>query len=1215
MEWLSKCLEIPLDRLGACLDQPLEQCAASRRWVLVHDSLQKAGAKCPELIQLMDLSLNKILELHNTAQQRPPDERVVQGTPVTPLSEMQQSYAIGRQDATMGPCQIYTEAGCLRLKSERFELTPKHMCLSKHEHVKSTADRFKYGSEISNDCNFRVEEASDAMKGRCRWHRPLPKDHFWSLGVSRTGGSAVRLHVVVDMMFLDAQSWMMVFQEVAAKYDEELPQDQLAMTAQMRSGFLEHCSEASDLPVDDISEVETWLRNLPLGPALPWCKRQGRGQVQAFGRLSSRLEKQAWNMLKTLSREWKVQPTALLLTYFQDALGRNSIDAAFTLTATVSRRPANLQHSLGEFTNVALLASGVTREERNVRATEIQKKILEQIQLDRPSGMQLMRRDFACGFYVIARRGGALRSPEMKLTFADLYRATSNLTYRLSSFSKSPQESLPSRVAILMRKGWEQIVACLAVLKAGCCYVPLEQSDCRWRRVLKKAHCSSILIAEDVEVLALSNLNFDLSVYDIFGTLAAGATVVLPDQSKLHNYRDLCHVVQEQNITIWNSVPLRFQLLLREWDDKQFLPIRAALISGDCINTSFAQEAGLTNLRCLIAQQRFPQLRFIALGGATEASIWSNFHEFSERSPVDVPLVPYGRALPNQSIYVLDERQRVCPKHVVGEIYIGGLGVAKEYFDDREKTQKSFVEHTDLGRLYRTGDEGQYLSNSEIRILGRRDQQVKVNGFRVELGEIEQKAQEKLGDQEHAIVTAKKVGSDVELRGFLCLRQSDDSSKEAKQKAVQRQKLMDLADHRNGFLPDPQEPGRVLQALPPSRCMLPQEAERRLLSIARTLLQQDLDVKQNLVDAGMTSLKLIRFQQLIQEELGTHVPSHAVFDHPTIQSMAERYLVAPELTVDLMPMPAQVSNRSQARSVCGVAARLPCKLDQLGSGVNGLIPIPLTRFDVEEYEGIYARHGAFVQDIEAFDHSHFEIAHDEALAMEPQQRLALEAGRQALLGGGHQSLDVGVYVGQMNYDQMVATQAPAPYGSTGIAPSIIANKISFCHDLRGPSIAVDTACSASLVATDLAMNIAAALVVGAHVLLAPDMYLHACRARMLSPAGRCATFDRSADGFVRGEGVAAMFLALHTQGPVDRPYILGTSTNQHGTTAGLTKPSCEAQKALVRKGFHAAQVDGCDVLCHELHGTGTRLGDPLELEAVRATYGESARQHFDHTKP
>lgn len=94
----------------------------------------------------------------------------------------------------------------------------------------------------------------------------------------------------------------------------------------------------------------------------------------------------------------------------------------------------------------------------------------------------------------------AVRSPEMELTFADLYRATSNLTYRLSSFSASPQDILPCRIAILMRKGWEQIVACLAVLKAGCCYVPLEQSDCRWRRVLCKARCSSILIAEDVEV-------------------------------------------------------------------------------------------------------------------------------------------------------------------------------------------------------------------------------------------------------------------------------------------------------------------------------------------------------------------------------------------------------------------------------------------------------------------------------------------------------------------------------------------------------------------------------------------------------------------------------------------------------------------------------------------------------------------------------------------
>lgn len=144
------------------------------------------------------------------------------------------------------------------------------------------------------------------------------------------------------------------------------------------------------------SKKETWvarLKRLPFGPQLPWCNRQGAGQAKSFGRLSARLDASAWERLKAKAREWKVQPTAFLLTYFQDALDRSCTDSSFTLTATVTRRPPELQDCLGEFTNVALLHSDLKdlTESRESRANDLQKQIFQQIDLDQPTGLQIMR--------------------------------------------------------------------------------------------------------------------------------------------------------------------------------------------------------------------------------------------------------------------------------------------------------------------------------------------------------------------------------------------------------------------------------------------------------------------------------------------------------------------------------------------------------------------------------------------------------------------------------------------------------------------------------------------------------------------------------------------------------------------------------------------------------------------------------------------------------
>ncbi len=349
--------------------------------------------------------------------------------------------------------------------------------------------------------------------------------------------------------------------------------------------------------------------------------------------------------------------------------------------------------------------------------------------------------------------------------------------------------------------------------------------------------------------------------------------------------------------------------------------------------------------------------------------------------------------------------------------------------------------------------------------------------------------------------------------------------------------------------------------------------------------------------------------------------------------------------------PSQPAPADRPIAVVGIGCRLPGGVDSPGSywnllagGVDAVSEVPDDRWDNDAYYRpgdsvpgrTNSRWGGFVQNIDHFDPESFGISAREAVAMDPQQRMLLEVTHRAIEDAGMPAdrlagSDTAVFTGISSIDYAVAAiahgdpEVPTPYSNTGGSHSIAANRLSHRFDLRGPSVAVDTACSSSLVAVHLACEAirrgesTAAIAAGVNALLLPDFYIAFSQLGVLSPDGRCKTFDAAANGYVRGEGAGAVLLkpldAAVRDG--DRVYcvIAGSALNQDGRTPGLTVPSGTQQRRLIREACRRAGVDPTDLTYVEAHGTGTAVGDPIEATAIGAALARSLDESVSRTRP
>ncbi|KAF6583001.1 non-ribosomal peptide synthetase [Paenibacillus sp. EKM211P] len=795
--------------------------------------------------------------------------------------------------------------------------------------------------------------------------------------------------------------------------------------------------------------------------------------------------------------------------------------------------------------------------------------------------------------------------------------------------------------------------------------------------------------SEDM-LLAVTTICFDIAGLELYLPLIVGGKLEIATEEIQRDGIRLLETLSKGDITIMQATPATWKMLLAAgWNTPLNLKI---LCGGEPLRYD------LSNRLLQLSSELWNMY------GPTETTIWSSIDKMETGRKITI-----GRPIANTQFYVLDAALKPVPIGMVGELYIGGDGVATGYLNRDEETKQSFLTNPFLNdfssKIYKTGDQARYLQDGTVECLGRLDHQVKIRGFRIEIGEVEDAIQQVEGISQ-AIVVVREEGDDKQLTAFLI----PDNQEHPPDISVLREEITCLLPsymlpalfvYVTGYPMTPnQKVNRTLLismdmitlqqifgikplAVKAKRCEMqqtvisrnPSEAlqglvERQMvcfISDMKKLPPESLDVHANFGSMGFDSISFTSLSVAINKHYDVKTMPTLFYTYSTIHRFAHylsvtyfdklAYIHCDELSLTTRQGEKESLNEScSAKSseikyiaspsgekdiaIIGISGKLPGSPD-LGVFWNNIIKekdliteIPADRWDWthfydksnEDPNKSVSKWGGFISDIDKFDASFFGISPREAELMDPQQRMMLETVWETIENAGYKASDLagsntGVFIGATSSDYAEILMREHDIDShtlSGIAANVISNRISYFYDLKGPSELLNTACSSSLVSVNRAVEAIrsgacdTAFAGGVNLILSPFAHVALSKINMLSKDGRCKAFDSSANGYVRGEGCAVIYLKHLSKAVEDGDHIYavikGSAVNHGGKTNSLTAPSSTAQCDLIRRAFHDAGFDPTSLGYLEAHGTGTALGDPIELDgmlqALSALYEE-----------
>ncbi len=734
-------------------------------------------------------------------------------------------------------------------------------------------------------------------------------------------------------------------------------------------------------------------------------------------------------------------------------------------------------------------------------------------------------------------------------------------------------------------------------------------------------------VGEADRLLFITALSFDLSVYDIFGILAAGGSIRLASSSEARDPQQLIRILRHEPITFWDSAPAALQQCV------PFFPppatansatansatadsaLRLVFLSGDWIPVSLPDRI----------RDAFRGAEVVSLGGATEAVVWSNFFPVGEVDP-DWVSIPYGRPISNARYYVLDAALAPCPVGIAGDLYIGGGCLSVGYASQPALTARQYLPDPFAAlpgkRLYRTGDRARAMTCGNLEFLGRLDTQVKIRGYRIELGEIESVLASHPRVHE-AVVLARgdsdgaRGSADRRLVAYLIPRSGHEVPTADELRELAGSRLpeymvpaafvpleswplsatgkLDRGALGRVALPGP-ERGRPAAEPAPAAAASPRQELERLISElwCEVLGLESVGLDDSFFDLGGHSLLMAQCHARLQELLSRELLMVDLFRFPTVGSLAA--FLAPEAAPAEAPAAAAGGAVSVGReiAVVGLAGRFPGARDveelwrNLRDGVESirffsddeLLAAGLDPAVLEDPRYVRAR-GA-LDEAEHFDAAFFGMAPREAELTDPQQRAFLECAWHALEHAGYDPQAcggrIGVFGGLSANRYLEGLLAAPGLEETvgrwqmmlGNQHDYLASRLSYKLDLKGPSLNVQTACSTSLVAVHLAC---ASLLLGeCEMALAGGVSIHAGEVKgylyseggIDSPDGHTRAFDASARGVVNGSGVGMVVLKRLADAVADGDRIHAVILGSASNNDGTTG----------RAGFTAPSAEG-----------------------------------------
>ena len=747
--------------------------------------------------------------------------------------------------------------------------------------------------------------------------------------------------------------------------------------------------------------------------------------------------------------------------------------------------------------------------------------------------------------------------------------------------------------------------------------------------------------SETDRLLAITTVSFDMAVLELFLPLICGATTIIAQRHEIKDMNALVKLMEQHEVTIMQGTPAIWQMLLDSgWQGQPRL--KKILCGGEALSRPLAE-------------------RLLACGdmmwnmyGPTEATVYGSIWRVRQDDDVVI-----GNPITNGRLYVLDESLSPVPLGTAGELYIGGAGVARGYRKNSELTRSKFLDNPfHGGKMYRTGDLARFLAPRKLSVIGRIDGQVKIRGYRIELGDIESTI---MGHKN--ISGAVVVCRDDRLVAY-CMQKKRVGRNEAMNKgALDRTLRPWLAERLPSYmvpaffvgmdafpvtingkvdrkaLPDPVE---VIQVTADTKPVT--KLEGQVFAVWAKVLGHDrIGIDDNFFEVGGDSARLIRVQAELQRVLGRPVSAPKLFEYYTIKTLAAHLSSVPDTTAPRRIPESPRLCDAEDIAIVSMACRLPGGIDTpedfwelLERGGDAITDVPEDRWDANAlYDASpdaqgksYCRRGGFLRSVDSFDAPFFGISPREARSLDPSQYLMLETCWEGFERAGYTAEQLrgshtGVFIGTSN---ILAHHCFNPttlqdltgldgYTVTGSAGGTMSGRISYQLGLEGPAMTIDTACSSSLVTTHLACTALRqgecdiAVSGGISLMLNPGMHVEFSRLRGMSPDGRCRAFSADTQGTGWSEGCVVTVLKRLSDAQRDNDQIhgviRGSAVNHDGRSATLTTPSGPAQQRLIRTALAAARLQPDDIDYIEAHGTGTKLGDPIEATALAEVFGPS----------